>query len=172
MSESFKHPVIQHLESLAGEDHADRAALAKLRRALQNPIEAYPIILPYLPHDVSDNDLSLYAMLAGLFANHPQIGGSGNMGNHMREAAGENVEATERRFVNLLRSNLEDLPILLRQSVSFLRSKNNIPVDWEQLRRDLFAWDHPQEYVQKNWARAFWSSHASNDAKETQNQNQ
>jgi CRISPR type I-E-associated protein CasB/Cse2 len=171
MNESYKHPVIQHLESLADKDNSDRAALAKLRRALQDPIEAYPIILPYLPRDINDDELSLYALLAGLFANQPQTTNFGNMGNHMREAAGENIEATERRFVNLLRSNREDLPVLLRQAVSFLRSKG-IHANWEQLRKDLLAWNHPNGYVQKNWARAFWSYHSANNEPEKENQSQ
>lgn len=162
MNETKKHPVIQRLEALAGEGNADRAALAKLRRSLQNPIEAYPIVLPYLPNTVGNDELGLYAMLAGLFANHPQSGGTGNMGNHMRQAAGESIEATERRFVNLLRANAEDLPILLRQSISFLRSKD-IPVQWEQLRKDVLAWSHPDSFVQKNWARAFWGFRPTNN---------
>jgi len=29
-------------------------------------------------------------------------------------------------------------------------------INWEQLRKDLLAWEHPDRYVQKSWARGFW----------------
>ena len=156
MPNQKKHPLIIRLETLAGENSPDRGKLATLRRALQNPIEAYPIVLPFMRNEVSNRELDTYAFLAALFALHPKSGSAGNMGNHMRLAAGESVEATERRFVNLLRTNREDLPILLRQAVSFIRSKDNVYINWEQLRKDLLYWEHPDQFVQKNWARGFW----------------
>jgi len=156
MRNQEKHPLIIRLETLADENSPDRGKLATLRRALQNPIEAYPIVLPFMRSEVSDRELDIYALLAALFALHPKSGARGNMGNHMRLAAGENIEATERRFVNILRANMEDLPVLLRQAVSFIRSKDNVHINWEQLRKDLLYWDHPDQFVQKNWARGFW----------------
>jgi len=155
MNEKEKHRLILYLESLAGETALDRGALAKLRRALYDPLEAYPVILPYLPENVSEYELNLYALLAALFSINPHTAPDGNMGAHMRLAAGEQIEATERRFVNVLRANAEDLPVLLRQSVSYLRSKD-VAVNWEQLRRNLLAWNDAERYVQKNWARSFW----------------
>lgn len=155
MNDEQKHPLILRLESMASENSPDRGALAKLRRGFEDPVETYPIVLPFLRNDVSNRELNLYAAVASLFAIHPKAGGSGNFGQHMRFAAGENIEATERRFVALLRAHVDDLPEVLRHAVSFLRSKD-IPVNWEQLRKDLLAWDHPDGYVQKNWARGFW----------------
>jgi len=156
MSEQKKHPLVARLEMLADENSPDRGKLATLRRALQDPVEAYPIVLPYLGENPSNKVLDTYALLAALFASHPKAGNSGNLGVHMRLAAGDRIEATERRFVNLLRANWEDLPVLLRQAVNFIRSKDNIFINWEQLRKDLLAWEHPDQYVQKNWARGFW----------------
>lgn len=166
MSESQKHPLIQRLESMASENSPDRGNLARLRKGLQDPVETYPIILPYLRADASNREVDIYATLASLFASHPKPGHIGNFGKHMKYAAGENIEATERRFVNLLRANVEDLPLLLRQAVSFLRSKD-IAVNWEQLRKDLLAWDHPNRYAQKQWARGFWG-HQNKEDKENQ----
>lgn len=169
MNRDEKHRLILHLESLADERNPDRGALAKLRRALQYPAEAYPVILPYVRKEISDDELSLYALLSALFALHPHTTDQGNMGAHLRMAAGENVEATERRFMNLLRANSEDLPMLLRQSISFLRSKA-IAVNWEQLRRDLLAWNHADGYVQKQWARSFWSYQAKKEQSNSNNE--
>jgi CRISPR system Cascade subunit CasB len=162
MSEQKKHPLITRLESLAVEDSPDRGKLATLRRAFQNPVEAYPIVLPFLRADISNSELDKYALLAALFALHPKPGSAGNMGRHMRLAAGENLEATERRFVNLLRSDFADLPFLLRQAVSFIRSKDGVLINWEQLRKDLLYWDHPDQFVQKSWARGFWGYQPEN----------
>ncbi|MBG0785444.1 MAG: type I-E CRISPR-associated protein Cse2/CasB [Anaerolineaceae bacterium] len=156
MTDHQKHPLISRLEALADESAPDRGKLATLRRAIQDPIEAYPIVLPFLRVNVSNSELDRYALLAALFALHPKSGDTGNMGVHMRQAAGDSVEATERRFVNLLRSSLDDLPFLLRQSVSFIRSRDGVVINWEQLRKDLLYWDHPDRFVQKNWARGFW----------------
>jgi len=156
MSEQKKHPLITRLEALADENSPDRGKLAALRRALQDPFESYPIVLPYLGENPSDKMLDTYALLAALFASHPKAGNSGNMGDHMRMAAGKRIEATERRFANLLRADREDLPFLLRQAVGFIRSKDNVFINWEQLRKDLLAWEHPDQYVQKKWARGFW----------------
>lgn len=156
MNDQQKHPLISRLEALGNENAPDRGKLATLRRAVQDPIEAYPIILPFLRVNVSNSELDRYALLAALFALHPKSSNNGNMGVHMRQAAGDNIEATERRFVNLLRSNLDDLPVLLRQAVNFIRSKDFVLINWEQLRKDLLYWDHPDQFVQKNWARGFW----------------
>ena len=168
MSEVKKHAVVKRLEYLAGGDNPDRAALAKLRRALQDPIEAYPIVLPYLPNNINNYELTLYTLLAGLFASHPKSTDFGNMGLHLRIAAGEKQEAAERRFVNLLRSDWEDLSVLLRQSISLLKSKD-VPVNWEQLRKDLLGWNHIDGYVQKNWARSFWSYRPMDEQSEKEN---
>ena len=171
MNGNENHRLILHLESLADKNNPDRGALAKLRHALQDPIEAYPVILPYMREGISDYELSLYALLSALFAIHPNITDQGNMGAHLRMAAGENIEATERRFMNLLRANVEDLPILLRQAVSFLRSKD-VVVNWEQLRRDLLAWNHVDGYVQKQWARSFWSYQTRSEQSNLEEENE
>jgi len=156
MNSQSKHPLILRLEAFARIDSPDRGKLATLRRGLQDPVEAYAIILPYLPAEISNRELDTYALLAALFASHPSAGYTGNMGHHMRRACGDAVEATERRFVNLLRAEAADLPMLLRQAVSYIRSKDNVFINWEQLRKDLLAWEHPERYVQKSWARGFW----------------
>ena len=49
----------------------------------------------------------------------------------------------------------DDLPFFLRQAVSFLKSKD-VPINWHQLMRDINHWNHPDRFVQHNWANAFW----------------
>lgn len=168
------HPFVTYLESL-GED---RAALAALRRGLGQPPgsvpDMYPYVIPFLPQDAAPWVEEARYLLASLYAMYPQSAASGNMGSHYdraRSTEGDNT-ALERRFTALLGAHPDDLPFYLRQAVSFLRSKES-PVNWQQLYQDLLAWDHPNRYVQKRWADAFWGRHniqkAGNPSAETSN---
>ena len=155
------HPFITYLEGLRD----DRGALAALRRGLGQPpgtvADMYRYVVPWLP----DDSEAAYYLIAALFAYHPDAGGTGNMGRHFartRDPQGDNT-AIERRFTALLAAHPDDLDFYLRQAVSFLKSKE-VPVYWHQLLSDVLAWDHPDRYVQQQWARAFWGR----PAKETQ----
>ncbi len=155
------HPFITCLERLRD----DRGALAALRRGLGQPpgtvADMYRYVVPWLP----DDSEAAYYLIAALFAYHPDAGGTGNMGRHFartRDPQGDNT-AIERRFTALLAAHPDDLDFYLRQAVSFLKSKE-VPVYWHQLLSDVLAWDHPDRYVQQQWARAFWGR----PAKETQ----
>lgn len=160
MSNESTHPFVTYLESLRDGPDA-RAALANLRRGLgQEPgtvITMYPYVVPRLPLSPKPWEETCYYLIASLFAYHPETGGTGNLAEAFRQAA-QNVSDTtaiERRFVALLASHPDDLPFYLRQAVSFLKSKK-IPINWHQLMIDVLAWGHPENYVQKRWARDFW----------------
>jgi CRISPR system Cascade subunit CasB len=152
------HPFITYLESL----RENRGALASLRRGLGEPLgdarEMYPYVVRWLPAEAAPSREAAYYLVAALFAYHPDAGGNGNLGQAFRrtlDANGDNA-ATERRFTALLTAHPDDLPFYLRQAISFLKSKE-VSVDWHQLFADILAWGHPNGYVQKQWARAFWS---------------
>ncbi len=156
MSEQ-QHPFIEYLEKLR--DNEERGALAALRRGLGQPVgsahEMYRYIVPWLDDQSSAAQEEGYFLVASLFAYHPQPGGVGNLGASFaraRDPQGDDT-AIERRFTALLSAHREDLPFYLRQAISFLRAKE-VPVDYHQLLRDLWAWE--RDYVQRNWARAFW----------------
>ena len=151
------HPFITHLESLRD----DRGALAALRRGLGQPpgtvADMYRYVVPWLSDETTRWLEDAYYLVAALFAYHPAEGGIGNMGRHFaraRDPQGDDT-ALERRFTALLSAHPDDLDFYLRQAVSFLKSKE-VPVNWHQLLPDLLAWGHPDRYVQKQWARAFW----------------
>jgi len=150
-------PFVEYLESLRD----DRGVLAALRRGLGQPpgtvASMYPYVVPWLADDAPPWQETAHYLIAALFAYHSAAGGAGNMGSHFaraREPRGEDA-AIERRFTALLAAHSDDLDFYLRQAVSFLKSKE-VPVNWHQLLSDLQAWDHPDRYVQKQWARAFW----------------
>jgi CRISPR system Cascade subunit CasB len=151
-----KHHIIEYLL-----DHQeDKGILASLRRGVgEKPGTCpamFPIIAPLLPADCSHKDETLYYLIAGLFAFHPLNCDSGNMGNHLRKSADENtLKAAERRFSALLSVDEEDLPTYLRQAISMLKSKDT-RVNWNQLMSDLKYWGHPDKFIQRQWANAFW----------------
>lgn len=154
------HPFVDYLQRLA--EGQERGALAALRRGLGQPpgtaAEMFPYVVPYLPPNPSRTQEAAYYLTASLFALHPKAGGQGNMGSHLAQTRTESGDdALERRFTALLSAHVDDLPFYLRQAASYLKSKE-VPIDWNQLLKDLQAWDHPDRYVQKAWANAFWGS--------------
>ena len=149
---------IAHLKALVKEEN--RAALAALRRALSgNPryiTDAFQYIGRYLPSYRRGQDA--YILVGALFAYHPQVAEKGNMGNHFAALRGKNPErekAFERRFSAMLKAHPDDLAYHLRAAVSLLKS-NEIPVNWPQLLRDVLRWGHPERFVPRDWAAAFW----------------
>jgi CRISPR system Cascade subunit CasB len=75
----------------------------------------------------------------------------------------ERSESYEKRIQALLRSDRESLPTHLRHAVTYIKSKGDdrgaaIPVDWVQLIRHIANWDHPDRYVQRRWAEAWWGT--------------
>lgn len=151
------HPFITYLERLRD----DRGALAALRRGLGQPpgtvADMYRYVVPWLSDETPPLRETAYYLIAALFAYHPDAGGTGNMGRHFARTCdpqGDN-SAIERRFTALLAAHPDDLDFYLRQAISFLKSKE-VPVNWHQLLSDVLAWDHPDRYVQQQWARAFW----------------
>ncbi len=169
MNESTLHPFVKHLQDLAAGQ--DRGALADLRQGLgQAPgsaAEMFRHVEPFLPQARSRAQESTYYLVASLFALHPTSTSTGNLGAHMRacDPKGENSDALERRFTALLSAHPDDVPGYLRQTISFLKSKN-IPVNWNQLFWDLQNWDDEDRRVQKRWASAFWGRTQTEDKTE------
>ncbi len=72
----------------------------------------------------------------------------------------------ERRLVGLLDSTFDDsgggeMAFRLRQAVKYAMNKQ-VPSDrglinWPHLVEDLRGWSHPSKFVQKQWARSFYS---------------
>jgi len=151
-----KDEFISYLEGLK----EDRGKLAALRRGLGMPpgtcAEMYPVVAVRLPRDCPRHLEERYYLIASLFGLHPASADHGNIGDHMRQAEGGMIsDAAERRFVRLLATHWDDLPNELRQVISFLKSKD-AKINWHQLNADLKNWGHPDHFVQRKWANAFW----------------
>lgn len=74
----------------------------------------------------------------------------------LAEKDGMSTDGLRRRMVSLLdcRSN-EELAFRLRQVTKLLASKKR-GLDWRRLFEDLTNWYHPDRYVQRRWANAFF----------------
>lgn len=64
-------------------------------------------------------------------------------------------DALKRRMDAVLAARSEDLFEYLRHIVRLLKT-GEIPIDWDQLLKDLRRWDHPSRFVQRNWSRSFY----------------
>ncbi len=153
---------IEWLESVRdSDDPGARGTLAALRRGLgQRPgtaMEMYPYIVPFLTEKDSYWTEQCIFTIASLFAMHPQPGGEGSMGSVMSKVAKKSEsDSVERRFVALLDSTRDELPGRLRHAVSLARSKD-VPIDWSQLLKDMKGWNEYELWVQRKWARDYWS---------------
>lgn len=157
MNQQEPHPFIRYLQKMA--EGQERGALASLRRGLGQPpgtvADMYRYVEPFLGGDARHKETAFY-LVAALFALHPKSTDLGDMGKHMAAARTEaGSDALERRFTALLAAHPDDLPEYLRQTVSFLKSKD-VPLHWDELLRDLQGWGREDRFVQKKWARSFW----------------
>lgn len=166
---SYEHDFVTYLETL----REDRGALAALRRGLgQEPgtvPDMFPYVVPCMKAKTGTWAENTYYLIASLFALHPVSIPSGNMGKHFARHLDyqnpENNTALERRFTALLTASSDDLHIYLRQAISFLKSKDETPVNWHQLMWDTLNLDDPDKApkVQKRWAEGFWRTRKEDD---------
>jgi len=150
--------LITHLLRLA--ENADRAAFAQLRRGLGKPpgtnIGSFPYVVPFIPEADSGAARSWpYFVVASLFASHP------NQGEAEKSVAAavrglKDSPSRDGRFRALLNAHVDEVGDHLRHAVNQLAS-SGITFDWATLLRDLRGWGHPEQFVQRRWARDFWS---------------
>ncbi|MGO9028931.1 MAG: type I-E CRISPR-associated protein Cse2/CasB [Acidimicrobiales bacterium] len=160
----------------------DRARLASLRQLVTPQDRWGPHVFatayPLMPPNLDPNEESKWMLVAGLYAQWHQGKGTpashtgSNLGTSMHTFAlgvsgGDGIApSVERRFSVLLSSDDERLAHHLRQAVSQL-SSGGTNVDFICLLNDLRQWDHPDHFVQRNWARSFWVSSTNlSDGKE------
>jgi len=160
-----KSEFIKHLEGLG--KRKDRAALAHLRSGLRRKdsrsMEMYPVIGRFLSEKTNRSYENAVFIVAALFAYYPDAKmNAGNLGASLRQLK-DDSDSIEKRFVALLNAEADELPDYLRQIIGLLKSKE-IPVNWEQLFKDVQYWettDETSKYesVQKKWARSFWGNY-------------
>lgn len=160
---------IWHLAELADNSTRDRAPLARLRRALsEEPRElarVLPLVIPYAPRYRQAQDAYLRA--ACLFGLHPSNKAELAQGISLAEALlrirREPGDSTEARFVALLESHSEDLPVHLRHCISLVASQG-IKLKWTDILDALLYWDAndvpTNTSPRRRWAQDFWGQGA------------
>lgn len=138
----------------------DAGGRARLKRCAGRPLTASPealgLFYRLLPPGVPVWQEETYFLLATLYP-LADAGDTGNLGAALlRARSPQNERGLDRRLEVLLDADEGQLPFRLRQAVRFLQS-NRVPVSWAQLLHDLLRWNHPERYVQKAWARAYYA---------------
>lgn len=172
---------IRFLQSVSDRIKNDNGAKADFKRALSGEPEhirkIYPFVLSYFDNVSKWEQEHIWIPVTCLSVYYPQpiqdAEKQRNFGHSCRGLATENnSEGTDRRFRALLDLALTDLRSPLTALVRQMKSKG-IAIDYPQLLADLRRWEHPNQYIQDRWARAFWgaSSNALENAESAANDN-
>jgi len=158
---------IESLEELARSE--SRGELAVLRRnageSLGTSRGAIGLFYRLLPARFGDRE-EIFFLVATLFPWNRIEASEGNFGQSMaRLRAKTDSTALDRRMTILLDADFArsdngtirpgELGFRLRQAVKLLASQE-IGVDWRRLLVDLLNWSHPDRWVQREWARAYF----------------
>lgn len=149
---------IEWLESLNKKDTKVRAVL---RRSLAfDPgafVPAYPYVEPFLKGEDNPWRREIFYLVAGLWAAHWREGRNGTplpIGKACAAyQATSGSSSTERRFINLLDADRDQLSHRLRQIVALLKEQ---VIDFNDLLKGLLCWNDEQKRTQNDWARDFY----------------
>ena len=161
---------VEYLESLVTQ--GNRQALAELRRGLSGDpsqqLRVYRYVGRFLIERETGWNEQRFLLIASLFALYhqgaetvsrsPQLG-FGSSFRQLHEAT-ERRPSVELRFLSLIACHPDSLPDHLRHAITLMRSVGTA-VDFAQLLSDLSYWNHPDQWVQRRWARQFFRSEES-----------
>lgn len=157
---------------------------AELKRALQQEdpgrhTAIFRYVEPFVPRDGRYGGRDAYYLVAALFGlvekDDTREDSRVSLAKAVRqyelggEAGGDEVSATEKRFLALLDADDDELPHRLRQMVKMVTSGSNRvhqQLDWQKLLTDLTRWNHPARRTQTDWAREFYNTQDQNQAEE------
>lgn len=153
---------IKHLEALVKDE--ERGALAALRRGLGQEPGMVASMFPHVVRFLGDvragswNEKA-YFLVGALFAMHPvprldDVSLGAALGAISQQTERGSIE---KRFMALLDAHPDDLGEHLCQAISLLRANDNARLDWEMLLEHVEHWTHEDRWVQRRWARDFWT---------------
>lgn len=155
----------------------DRGFMANLRCALVDSKRHRA--WPYLANFGGIGDKhgnKVVQAIAGLYASHPEETKDGNFGTMCRKLLSdderqklnqaEGIGPLSRRFQHLLAAEGDE--IFDRVGRLVLRAKaQDIPVNYEQLYKDLLDWEYHADWVRVRWAQSFWTPEVESEVEET-----
>jgi CRISPR system Cascade subunit CasB len=155
---------LRFLQSVSDRIKNDNGAKADFKRALSSEPshirKVYPTVLPYLGNVSDWEQKQIWIPVACLSVYYPQplreVDKQRNFGHSCQGlATATNSYGADRRFRALLDLALTDIQAPLTALVRQMKSKG-IAIDYPKLLADLRQWEHPNQYIQDQWARAFW----------------
>lgn len=151
---------VEDLVELARPDSPNRAALSHLRRGLAGSPDYALARVGWLFRRVPDHALEEAMLAAGLFAwvkgacgQRDDVNFGHAFGSGLTE---DGKKQREKRFIDLLDTDAEELPYKLRQALTLI-ARDGVGLDWVLLIQHLSHWGHAERWVQKEWARGFWA---------------
>lgn len=149
------------IEWLEGLNEKDSRVRAVLRRSLAFDPGTYVQAIPYVEPFVKDKDNSwrreMLYLVAGLWAAQWREGQTGQRMSLGKACAAYQMASgstsTERRFINLLDADRDQLPHRLRQMIALLKEQ---AIDFDALLTGLLYWNDDQKRTQNAWARDFY----------------
>lgn len=149
---------IEWLEVLSEKDTRVRAVL---RRSLAfdpgSYSPAFPYVEPFVQGEGNPWRRDIHYLVAGLWAAHWREGRKGATMTIGTACAAHQMASgsasTERRFINLLDADSDQLPHRMRQMVALFKDQ---AIDFEALLKGLLYWNDDRKRTQNSWARDFY----------------
>ncbi|MBI5606514.1 MAG: type I-E CRISPR-associated protein Cse2/CasB [Deltaproteobacteria bacterium] len=160
------------IERLVTLNEKDTKVRAVLRRSLAfEPgvyVPAYPYVEPFIKDEDNSWRREVLYLVAGLWALHwreGRIGAPISIGKACATYQSASGSASiERRFINLLDADSDQLLYRLRQMVSLLKEYN---IDFNNMLKGLLYWNDDQKRTQNTWARDFYQNIKHEDETES-----
>ena len=120
--------------------------------------------------------------IAGLYATHSEDTHEGNFGATCRKLLSdderqklnqaEGIGPVSRRFQHLLAAEGDEIFPRVRHLVLRAKAQDNIPVNYEQLYKDLLDWEDradcgQRDRVRVRWAQSFWTPEVESELEDT-----
>ncbi len=159
------------LQAISNRIKNDTGAKATFKRALSGEHhhlrKVYPFSLPYL-EGIHDRQQDIWIFVACLSIYHDQDAKPSprNFAQSCLDLRNSSEsKGPERRFKTLLDTDLVDIQSPITALVRQIKSKKDkkISVYYPQLIADLCFWEHPDQFVQDQWAKTFWRAFPNQD---------
>jgi CRISPR system Cascade subunit CasB len=152
------------LQNLQDRIKDDNGAKAILKRALsggdRQVRQTYPFLLPHLEGIAEwQQDVWIFVACLSIYHAQEQLPAPRSFAQSCLDLHNSSEsKGPERRFRALLDTDLVDIQSPITALVRQIKSKKDkkISVYYPQLISDLCLWNHPDQFVQDRWARAFW----------------
>ncbi|MFA5903812.1 MAG: type I-E CRISPR-associated protein Cse2/CasB [Desulfobacula sp.] len=148
----------------------DRGAMAVLRRGLISgqAQRTWPILAPFNGIGIKFHERAVQ-VIAGLYAMHPKETSKGNFGFSCRGLLNDDERSKisrgeegplSKRFHHLLAADGDEVFDRVIHFVQRIKHQQDIPVNYNQLSKDLLSWQNPyrKDRVRTEWAKSFWSA--------------